>query len=382
MTPTSIESPEDISPPNAPPGDSRAVGDWKPVLPIWRFWVLSIVTLSAYLPFWVADVARDLKQRQDRRIRPWISVVGLLAGVTAPVVMAMLCRHIDRIGQDRGISAGPQSILIVGVSVPAAAFALAGFGLADAFATTPREAFDATWILLAGFAVLVPLPAALLQWKLNRLKEALVEPARPQIQQEFTVAQFTVLAFGSVTWLLALYASPLDRIFVAPGEIPRVEIASNSRVSGLSGGYELTILTEGWTRTPYFALPTGADLELQGSSGETVLVHLHDDGRTLEEIVTSRHRALRRTVADFTADNNPLPGSDRTASHARYEGVNPQGFRETTWLVTTVTTASGAIEVVGLASGSDDVQSEVEAIVRSIRVDPSIKSWQSWQVTQ
>lgn len=376
MIPNGVEASGDGPSSKVSAGTAVAAADWEPILPIWRFWVLSIVSLSSYLPFWAASVARDLKRRQGARIRPWLWFVGILAGVTAPIVMAMLCRHIDRLARDRGGSTGPTSILIVALAVPAAAFALAGFGVADAVATEPRQAFDATWILLGGFALLVPLPASLLQWKLNRLKQAFDDPEQPRMQQKFTAGQFAVLAFGSVTWLLALYASPLDRIFVAPGEIHRVEIAGSSGVSGLSGGYLIAIQGEGWTRTPYYAVPAGVDLELHGSLGATVLVYVHDDGRTLEEIVTARHRTLRRTVADFTADNNPLPGSDSVTSHARYGGVNPQGFRETTWLVTTVTTSSGAIEVVGLASGSDNVQSEVEAIVRSIRVDPSIESWQ------
>lgn len=343
---------------------------WDPVLPLWRYWVLSIVTLAAYLPIWVVAVAREQRRQHDPRIRPWLYFFGILGGVTAPVVMAMLCRHVDRSAWERGVAAGPPSILIVALAVPAAAFALAGFGIADVVATTPRHAFNATWTLLAGFVLLVPLPASLLQWKLNRLKSALADPERPLKQRGFTAGQFAVLAFGSVTWLFALYASPLDRIFEAPGVIRAEAIASNSKVSGLSAGYRLTVRSDGWSRMPYYARAEDADLELRGPPGATVLVYVHNDGRTLEEIVRYRRTALRRTVADFSADDL-LPGSDEAVSHARYDGVNPQDLRDTTWWVTTVATPSGAVEVVGLASGSDSVQSEVEALVRSVRFEPA-----------
>jgi len=370
MIPAGIEETAASSATDAPEPDQGVTAGWEPVLPIWRFWVLSIVTLATYLPFWVAGVARELRRQRGPRIRPWLYVMGFLAGVTAPVVVAMLCRHVDHNAQDRGLSVGPPRFLIVALSIPAAAFALVGMSVADAVATTPRQAFNATWLLLAGFAVLVPLPAALLQWKLNRLKQAIADPERPKEQQKFTATQFAIFAFGSIAWLLAMYASPLDRIFITISEIQGESIIGNSEVSGPSGGYRLTVRTDDWMRMPPYATAKGADLELHGPSDAAVLVYVHSSGRALGDIVTFRRRAVRNSVADFIADDQ-LPGSKGTVSHARYGGVSSRDFRDTTWWVTTMTTISGAVEVVGTTSGSNDVQSEVEMLVRSLQLEPA-----------
>lgn len=348
-------------------------------MPIWRFWLLMVLTLGIYRLFWIAGVARELRRNQDSDIRPWHYVLGLLVGVASPFVAAAVTGHIDRNGIRRGLDTGPSMGLIVTLSVVAMVAELASSQVTDAMIDSAASPWLTVLILLCTYVVVVPLPWALIQLRLNRLKSAMAYPERPNRFSRFSLPQFGVIALGVVFWPLVIIGSlpdpTLDTLFApeAMGE----PVLADEPISGSEGGYWITVRTDKWLRVDAGANPDEPDLELvtQTQHSWLVVYALRGDW-TLDDIVNFRRNEIGRDIPNLTTreQRTLLADSAVPVSYARYYGkIDPRDVFPTTWWVSTVVTDSGAVEVVASTANGHIAAKELEGIVKSLRIEPRIR---------
>lgn len=344
-------------------------------MPIWRFWLLMVLTLGLYRLFWIAGVGRELRLHQDSSIRPWHYVVGLLFGVTSPFVAAAVTEHLNRNGFRRGLDIGPSKSLIVVLSIVAVAAEIACTRLTDAMIANGSSPWLPILVLLGTYAVVVPLPWAMIQHRMNRLKSAMAYPERPNRQFRYSLAQFAVIALGVVFWPMVVIGTlpeaTLDEVFAdtPPGEF----VSANVPLSGQSGGYSIRVRSDRWMRIDPDSAAEDADLELVTTPPDSWLVvyTLRGDWM-MDDIVDFRRNEIRGAVPSLESRERRtlLQDSAVPVSYARYHGkVGGDDFMPTTWWVSTVVTESGAVEVVGSTSGGHFAARELEAVIKSLRVE-------------
>ena len=369
-------------PPGGPwtsPDGTADTPEWKPAMPIWRFWLLMVITLGIYRLFWIAGVARELRRNQDSDIRPWHYVLGLLVGVASPFVAATVTGHIDRNGIRRGLDTGPSKGLIVTLSVVAMVAEFASSNVTDAMIASGASLWLTVLILVCTYAAVVPLPWALIQLRLNRLKSAMAYPERPSRLSRFSLPQFGVIALGVVFWPLVIIGSlpdsTLDTLF-APEAVGEPVLADEP-ISGSAGGYWITVRTDNWLRVDADANPDEPDLELvtQTQHSWLVVYALRGDW-TLDDIVNFRRNEIGRDIPNLTTrEQRTLLGDSAVpVSYARYYGkFDPRDTFPTTWWVSTVVTDSGAVEVVASTGNGHMAAKELEGIVKSLRIESRMR---------
>lgn len=343
-------------------------------MPIWRFWLLMVLTIGFYRLFWVVSVARELRKRQDPTIRGWHYVLGLLIGVASPFVAAALTGHIDRNGRARGWEFGPPKWLIVALAVVAL---VAEFGVArfdEAALSGEISPWLSPLVMLGAYAVFVPLPWALIQHRLNRLKTAFSYPERPTGRYRFSLWQFAVIAIGIVFWPLVVIGSlpdaTLDAVFAVRPDGEKVR--PHTPITGVAGGYRLTVGADYWVRAEPGALEADADLELLGETfGTWVVVYVMEGEWTLDRIVDFRRNDIRGAVRSLSSNEwrTLLADSAIPVSHARYSGTLLSEGMPATWWVSTVVTDAGAVEVLGSTMDGRAAEHEIESVARSLRLE-------------
>lgn len=357
------------------PDGSGEPPPWKPEMPIWRFWLLMVVTLGIYRLFWIAGVGRELRLHQDSSIRPWHYVVGLLIGVASPFVAAAVAEHINRNGFRRGLDTGPSKGLIVVLSIVALAAEIACTRLTDAMIASDPSPWLTILVLLGTYAVFVPLPWAMIQLRLNRLKAAMSYPERPSRPFRYSLAQFAVIVLGVVVWPFMIVGNlpdaTLDRLFGA--EVLGDPVLANEPISGDAGGYWITVRSENWLRVDVTENPDQPDLELiTQSQGSWLVVYALRGDWTMDDIVDFRRNEIRAAVQGLESRERRTLLQDGAVpvSYARYQGkVGTGDFMPTTWWVSTVVTEFGAVEVVGSTSGGHFAARELETVIKSLRVE-------------
>lgn len=337
-------------------------------MPIWRFWLLTTLTIGLYRLFWVVSVARELRRHQDPGIRPWRYVLGMLVGIAVPFVASSLTEQIDRHGRGRGWSMGPPKWLIVMLAVLALVLEIGGSGFVHA------EPWLVFAVLAGTYGVIVPLPWAMIQLRLNRLKSAMSFPERPVRRYQFSVAQFAAIIVAIVVWPLAVIGSlpegMVDEIFDEP---PRGQaLAPNTPTTGLTEGYSVMVNSDDWTRLENGAMSEDVDLELVGPSPDTwVIVYALRGDWTMDEIVDFRRNEIKDQVENLSSHEKRtlLAGSAVPVSHARYTGNLRDGGWRATWWVSTVIADSAAYEVLGSTTSGAASRRQIEQIAKSLRLE-------------
>lgn len=361
------------------PGPSTGTEDeaptWKPPMPIWRFWLLMLLTVGIYRIFWIFGVGRELRRHQDDSIQPWLYSLGLLIGVASPFVASAVTGHIDRNGERRGFETGPSKVVIVTLAVLALIAELAFSRVSDELFASEESPWLMILILLGTYGVFVPWPWALIQLRMNRLKSAMSYPERPSRPSRFSIPQFAIIVLSSIFWLLVLIGSlpeaTLDELFAATpdGEL----VMANEPISGFSGGYSIIVRSDRWMRVDPSSAVEDADLELVTSPPDSWLVvyTLRGDW-AMDDIVNFRRNEIRQGVQSLDSrERRTLQMEGRLpVSHARYRGkIDESDLFPTTWWVTTVVTDSGAVEVVGSTVGGHIAARELEAVVKSLTIE-------------
>lgn len=354
------------------PAEADGGSPWKPIMPIWRFWLLTTLTIGLYRLFWVVSVARELRQHQDPGIRPWHYVLGMLVGIASPFVASSLTEQIDRHGRGRGWSMGPPKWLIVMLAVSALVLEIGGSRFVHA------EPWLVFAVLVGTYGVFVPLPWAMIQLRLNRLKLAMSFPERPVRRYQFSVAQFAAIIVAVVFWPLVVIGSlpdaAVDEFF--SGTPLGEAVTANTPTTGASGGYRLEVPSNDWARVENGTVGEETDLELIWRNSEiSVIVYALGSGWTIDEVVDFRRNDIQDQVFDLSSDERRTLLADTAVpvSHARYIGTLRDGGGRAVWWASTVVTESKAFEVLGSTIAGSAVEQEIELITKSLRLERELQ---------
>lgn len=353
------------------PAEPDGGSPWKPTMPIWRFWLLMTLTIGLYRLFWVVSVARELRQHQDPGIRPWQYVIGMLVGIASPFVASSLTEQIDRHGLGRGWDLGPPKWLIVTLAVVALVVEFGSSRFVQA------EPWVVIAVLVGTYGVFVPLPWALIQLRLNRLKSAMSFPERPVRRYQFSVAQFAAIIVAVVVWPLTVIGSLPDALIdeIFAGTPYGDAVQPNMPTMGPSGGYQLEVRSSDWVRVENGTIAEDADLELVWRSpGTSVIVFALRGDWTMDEIVDFRRNEIQGQVHNLASNERRtlLADSGIPVSHARYTGSFRDGGGRATWWVSTVVTDTAAYEVLGSTMAGPATRREIEQIAKSLRLTPEL----------
>jgi hypothetical protein len=323
---------------------------WYPPLPLWKLFLLLILTLGFYSLFFLYRAAKDLRDHGNPKITPWLYPFSTLIWIaTAFAAHKLATAAEDRVGFERSSSWGSPALITLLAS--AGQIAMAASGISNL----------TLWYLAAVF--LYSTPWLLLQRQLNLIKQDQPPDAFVTPPWRYTRLQWAALGVGALVCVVIGFAVRQDLVRLSGEKLVAGETYADPR-----DRFEFVIPAAGWTIVGPGYLGEDSDLELLGpGDSDWAIVFVHDQtGWRIDDLVEFRFSLLNEELPGYREVRRFIDGTEIAASYAGYYGMSPIDGRSE-YSVTSFVTDNTAVEFIVYTAGSSNRIERGRRLAESIR---------------
>lgn len=314
--------------------------DWYPPLPLWKLFLLLVLTFGLYSAFYVYRTARELRDHSNPLLTPALYPFSLLFAPVAGVAAARLATAAGQAaGADQKIAAASPALVGLGVFVGHVGLALSNLSTLTSVSIIAVAVYALPWLLL--------------QHQINRIKRVRLVASPDAIRfrtrpERYTKWQWVGLGCGVLMFVLVGFALRDDYIRLTGEALPVRE----AWVDPL-GRFMFEVPRDGWKIVSSGYYSDDAEIELAGpGAGDWALVFVHEQtGWTIDDLVEFRYDQLVDSESEYRETRRLIEGTGVAVSHADYSGFELlDGI--TDYAVTSFVTETRAVEMIVRTAGA------------------------------